>query len=164
MARASATELELDELRQRVHRRAEQGRGSQHRSRFASVPMTFVAAPLTLGLVLVSGVGVAIAGGQDGGGSDGGHGNAGDCQYGNDWTKDYEWKVTDHWTLHETLTWDGKDLTTHIDYSQPSWSYKFGNGSTYNVKSDSYTTTAPYHTPSLTVTADHAPYTVSITW
>ena len=165
MARATPSAFELDELRQRVHARVELGQRSQHRSRFAQAPLTFVAAPLTVGLVLVSGVGVAIAGGHDGNGDgEGGHGEAGDCQYENEWTKDYEWQDGKHGKVDETLTWDGKKLTTHIDYSQGSWSYKFGNGPTYNIKSKSYTTTAPYHAPSLTVTANGAPYTISITW
>lgn len=163
MARETLSAIESDELRQRVQRAVQLAPGSQRRS-VATVPMGLIAAPLTVSLVLASGVGVALAGGSQNGGSQGGDGNAGNCQYNGSWTKSYSWWVTKKWELQESLTWNGKDLTAYISYTEPSWSYKWGSGSTYNIKGTSYTATAPYKTPSLTVNANGAPYTVSITW
>src|ERR1019366_4382815 len=61
-ARVNPSPLELDELRRRVHGRAGRAGRSPQRRGFARVLRTkFVAAMLTVGLVLSSGVGVVLA-------------------------------------------------------------------------------------------------------
>ena len=120
-ARATPSELELDELRRRVHGRVGRAARSPQRRGFARVlRMNFVAAMLTMGLVLTSGAGVVLACTDLSGGGGGNNPswpitlqNASWCQYHSPWTGSWSWKGK-HSTVYVTVSWDCKHLTGHI--------------------------------------------------
>ena len=170
-ARATPSPLELDELRRRVLGRVEPGRSSPQRGRFARVlRVNVVAAVLTVGLVLTSGVGVVLASEWFGGGSNtyqtvsfkGGEDAACIADHSGSWSSNYSWKTHDS-TLHVTAVWDCKDLTVHVTCGTPI-SYEWANGKWYDTKSESYTTTASGGTSAISVRADGSTQTLSFIW
>jgi uncharacterized protein YceK len=171
-ARSTPSALELDELRRRVHGRVGRaGRTPQRRSFARVLRMNFVAVMLTMGLVLTSGVGVVLAGQSFGGGGDSntygntsfkGYENASWCQYHGPWSSSWSGK-TKHSSWTVSVVWDCKHLTVHFSCGE-SFGYKFGNGSTYDIKETSYTTTAPNGASGLTFNTDGSTVTLPFSW
>lgn len=171
-ARVTPSRFELDDLYQRVHGRVDRRRGPLRgrRRSTAALRMNLVAAALTLGLVLTSGVGVVLASEWFGGGSNTygdinfkGYDDA-DChveRYG-DWSSSYSWKTRDS-TLNVTVVWDCQYLTVHITCGDPI-SYKWGSGPWNDTKKESYTTTGSSGTPDFRVTAGGSTHTLPFTW
>jgi hypothetical protein len=169
-ARVTPSRFELDELYQRVYGRVEGGRSPWRRRRFATVlRMNFVAALLTLGLVLTSGVGVVLASEWFGGGSNTyeatsfhNEKDASWCEYYGKHEHDYSFKTHDS-TVDVDLFWDCKHLTVHFFCDKP-FGYKFGNGPTSDIKLTSDTVIAPTGSSGLTVSEDGYTSTIPLTW
>jgi len=165
-ARVAPTELELDELKQRIFRRTARATSAPRAASFArAMRMKLVAVPLTLALTLSAGVGVVFACENLGGGG------------GGSWKwpappknasciaeHKGQWSYTDSWkTKHSILTvlwfWDCKHLTVTISCGQ--WfGFKWGGGS-WGDELTSYTTTAPSVTSGLTIDTDGSTFTFS---
>jgi hypothetical protein len=170
-ARVTPSRFELDELYQRVYVRFERGGSPWRGRRFAGVlRMNLVAAVLTLGLVLTSGVGVVLASEWFGGGSNTyqdvnfkGYDDA-DCKVENSgsWSSSYSWKTHDS-TLYVNVVWNCKYLTIHVTCGDPI-SYEWGGGSWTDTKSESYTTIGSSGIPDFSVTAGGTTHTLPFTW
>jgi len=170
-ARVTPSRFELDELYQRVYARFERGESPWRRGRFAAVlRMNLVASVLTLGLVLTSGVGVVLASEWFGGGSNTyqdvnfkGYDDA-DCKVENSgsWSSSYSWKTNDS-TLKAYVVWNCKYLTIHVTCGDPI-TYKWGNGSWYDTKQESYTTIGSSGTSAFSVTAGGTTHTLPFSW
>lgn len=170
-ARVTPSRFELDELYQRVYGRVEGGRTPWRRRRFATVVrMNLVAAALTMGLVLTSGVGVVLASEWFGGGSNTyqdinfkGNNNA-DChvEQPGAWSSSYSWKTHDS-TLKVSVVWDCSELTVHVTCGDPI-SYKWGSGAWYDTKKESDTTIGSSGSSSFSVTAGGSTHTLPFTW
>ena len=167
-ARVNPSPLELDELRRRVHGRAGRAGRSPQRRGFARVLRTkFVAAMLTVGLVLSSGVGVVLACSTIATGGGGGSDwtwpvtlqNASYCQYHPSQTYSYSWH-TKHSILTVVLVWDCKHLTVDIHCGEP-FGFKWGGGGWYDTDLTSYSSTAPDLTSPLSISADGSTYLIS---
>jgi len=167
-ARVEPDALELDELRRRVHGRAQRAARAPRRRGLAHVlRMNFVAVALTTGLVFSSGVGVVLA--CTGGAPPPPPGSSSSCQYNQWWTKTGSWPSSDKGTLSVTETWSASKLVVTITYVPPKgtaygFTYQFSGGSSVNVTSESVTVTAPKNTPSLTVTAGGTTYDFTFTY
>ena len=170
-ARVTPSRFELDELYQRVYVHFERGGSPWRGRRFAGVlRMNLVAAVLTLGLVLTSGVGVVLASEWFGGGSNTfqdvnfkGYDDA-DCKVENSgaWSSSYSWKTHDS-TLYVNVVWNCKYLTIHVTCGDPI-SYEWGGGSWTDTKSESYTTIGSSGIPDFSVTAGGTTHTLPLSW
>jgi hypothetical protein len=170
-ARETPSPFELDELCRRVYWAVERGGSLPRRGRFAAlVRMKFVAAALTVGLVLTSGVGVVLASEWFGGGSNTyqdvnfkGYDNA-DChvEHNGEWSSNYSWKTHDS-TLYVNVVWNCEYLTVHVTCGDPI-TYKWGNGSWYDTKKESYTTIGYSGTSGFSVTAGGTTHTLPFSW
>ena len=170
-ARVTPSRFELDELYQRVYVRFERGGSPWRGRRFAGVlRMNLVAAVLTVGLVLTSGVGVVLASEWFGGGSNTyqdvnfkGYDDA-DCKVENSgsWSSSYSWKTHDS-TLYVNVVWNCKYLTIHVTCGDPI-SYQWGGGSWTDTKSESYTTIGSSGIPDFSVTSGGTTHTLPFTW
>ena len=171
-ARVTPNPIELDELRQRIHGRAARaGRPSQRRGLARVLRMNFIAALLTSGLVLSSGVGVVLACTDL---SNGGGGpshptwpitlqNASWCQYHGKWEGQWKWKSKNSW-VYVTVDWDCKHLTGTITCGNRPISWQWGGGGSGNVDLDSVSTTGPSGSTWLKVTADGTTGTADFTY
>ena len=170
-ARATPSRFELDQLYQRVYARFERGERPWRQRRLAgALRMNLVAALLTLGLMATSGVGVVLASEWFGGGSNTyqdvnfkGYDDA-DCkvEHSGSWSSSYSWKTHDS-TLYVNVVWDCKDVTIHVTCGDPI-TYKWGNGSWYDTKQESYTTIGYSGTPGFSVTAGGTTHTLPFSW
>ena len=166
-ARVTPSPLELDELRQRARGRIARGARAPQQRGFARVlRMNFVAALLTAGLVMTTGVGVVLASGATNGAlSTSQTESASSCQYHKPWSKTYsEWPKKGG-TLTITLVWDGTKLTGSIKYTgSGGFTYQFAGSSSHSVSGSSTSFTAPTGTPSLSVTAGSSTYVFPIVY
>ena len=171
-ARETATPLELDGLRRRVHGSARRAGAMRPRGRLRRVlGMNFVAALLASGLMLTSGAAVVIASGSIGGGSYSktwqntsfyGHDSASYCEYYKKWSQSYSYN--DHNSIiHVLVTWDCHRLHFHFTCSKP-FEYKVGSGGWYDVKESSYDVDAPAGTPQLSLKLGNDTYTAPFSW
>ena len=162
-ARVRPNPLELDELRQRVDRRAARAAASPRRRRLAgALRMNFVASALTSALVLTSGAGVVLA--CTGGGQQPPPGSSSNCEYNQWWTKTGTWPPG----LTVTETWKNSVLTLAVTYVPPphtayGFKYQFAGKGLVTVTSESITLTAPTVPGSLTVYAGGQTYVFSYT-
>jgi uncharacterized repeat protein (TIGR02543 family) len=162
-ARVVPTEFELDELKQRIFRRAARAARVPKAASFArAMRMKLVAVPLTVALTLSAGVGVVFACenlGSGGGGSwkwPSPPSSASWCQYKGPWSYSDSWK-TKHSTLTVLWFWDCKHLTVTI--SCGSWfGFKWGGGA-WGDELTSFTSTAPSVTSGLTIDTDGTAFT-----
>ena len=166
-ARATPTPLELDALRRRVHGRAARSAGAVPRRGYArAMRRNIVAALLTGGLVMTTGVGVVLASGANTGSiSTSQNESASNCQYHKPWSKTYsEWPKKGG-TLTVDLVWDGTKLTGSIKYTgSGGFTYQFAGSGSHSVSGSSTSFTAPGGTPSLSVTAGGSTYVFPITY
>lgn len=165
-ARVTPSEFELDALRQRVHSRAQRNAGEErwHRSATAA-RMNLAGGALTVGLVLASGSGVAVAGGTTGtigwfGG--GGIRNAALCENDAPWTNSYSYKPKAKNPLTVTLTWSGITLKVAIKYTG-TYTYQFAGGPVHTAFGP-ISVTAPSGAKSLTIVANGQTETIAITY
>jgi hypothetical protein len=166
-ARATPSPLELDELRRRVHGRAARPGNAPQRRGFARVMRrNFVAALLTAGLVMTTGVGVVLASGANNGSiSTSQNESASNCQYHKPWSKSYSEWPKNGGTLTVNLVWDGTKLTGSIKYTGTGgFTYQFAGSGSHTVTGSSTSFTAPSGTPSLSVTAGTSTYVFPITY
>ena len=169
-ARETPTPFELDELCRNVYWRVARGGNSERRGRFVPRMRTnLVAAALTVGLVLTSGVGVVLADEWFGGGGNTyestGFYNDKDssyCEYYGKHEHDYSWKNNGS-TVDVDLVWDCKHLIVYIKCGK-GFGYGFGGGPTYDTKLTAYSTTAPYGSSGLNVYEGGSKYTIPFTW
>jgi hypothetical protein len=131
--------------------------------------MNFVAALLTAGLVMTTGVGVVLASGATGGSITTSYSeSASNCQYHKPWSKTYtEWPVKNNTKIVLTvnLVWNGTTLTGSISYNGTGgFTYQFAGSSLHTVTGASVSFTAPSGTPSLTVKAGGITYTFPIVY
>src|ERR1035441_10315580 len=159
-ARVNPSPLELDELRRRVHGRAGRAARSPQRGGFARVlRMNVVAAMLTVGLVLSSGVGIVFACTALGGGGSSNPTwpitleNASWCQYHHSWEGQWSWK-TKHSTVYVTVDWDCKHLTGTITCNGKPIQWQWAGQGTNDVDKTSVSTTGPSNSTWLKVTVD----------
>jgi len=162
-SRATFTALELDELRQRVQRRAE--RAPRNRGWLARVHARWVAVLLATGLALSSGAGVVIACESVGGGgqtfdttSFHDMRDASWCQYHGPYTQVLHIN-TRHGVITIVIVWDCRHLQVHFDGGFP-FDWRFDGGG-WNHDSDA---TAPDGTGGMTVSVDGSTYTVPFAW
>jgi hypothetical protein len=168
-SRAQLTPLELDQLRSRVHRRVDRG-AAPRRSRFVAIlRMNLVAAALTVGLVLTSGVGAVIASQSLGGGTNTFSAtnfnhptNSAGCQYHGPYTWTFTFQSKHHSTLTITLTWDCRKLTYDFECAKGITSYQFDSTPAVWPRSTSASGTAPTGLSSTTVTFDGTTVTLPI--
>jgi uncharacterized repeat protein (TIGR02543 family) len=165
-ARVTPTELELDELRRRVHGRAR--RAPQRRSLAGALRVKGVAALLTMGLMLTTGAGVVFATGSFGtGGSSNPFGDdpfgnvfqstsfrhGGDasfCQYHG--AKVYDYTFWDgHRYVKILLVWECGHLIVHIDGRDP-FGFRWGDGHWFDTGSGSWDSSSPNPDDPFTIT------------
>ncbi len=166
--RATPSPLELDDLRRRVHGRLARPGRSPRRGGFArALRMNVIAAFLTLGLVLTSGVGVVLACTSLGGS---GPSNptwpitvpsASWCQYHGPWTGSWSWKG-DKGTVEVDITWDCKHLTGTIKCDGKPIKWQWQGGPNNDVDSTSVTSVGPSGSTWLHVGADGTAGTANI--
>jgi hypothetical protein len=158
-ARVTPTALELDELRRRVHGRAQ--RAPQRRGLVRGFGRNVVAVALTSGLLLSSGVGVVLAC-TDLGRGDGPSSypswpiklqNASWCEYNHKWEGHWSWN-TRHGKVYVTVDWDCKHLTGTITCNSRPISWQWGGGGYGDVNLTSVSTNGPSGSTWLKVTAD----------
>jgi len=162
-SRATFTRLELDELRQRIQRRAEHA--PRHRGLRAGMHARWVAVLLAAGLLLSSGAGAVIAGESVGGGyqtfgetSFYHSRDASWCQYHGPFTKVIH-ITTRRGTITIIIVWDCRHAHVHFEGGFP-FDWRFGNGG-WNHGSDG---DAPDGTSGVTVSVDGSTYTLPFGW
>ena len=167
-ARVTPSPLEIDELRRRHGRRGGARRSRQGRG-FARVLRTnLVAASLTLGLVLTSGVGLVLASSEfsRGGGEKEFHWpikleDSSHCEYHSPWTHDWSWR-TRHSFVFVIVTFDCRHVIVHIRCGDRPIEWQWGGGPMQDANLESITSTGPNGTPWLKVITDGTTETMSI--